>query len=46
MHGAFAVNVSISSTISNRTDANHSRLNIVAHFIQFMSSSKGLVEIT
>ena len=32
MHAAFAVNVSISSTISNSTDANHSRLKIVASF--------------
>ena len=32
MHVAFAVNVSINSTTSNSTDANHSKLKIVASF--------------
>ena len=32
MHAAFAVDVSINSTTSNSTDANHSRLKIVASF--------------
>ena len=32
MHAAFAVNVSINSTTLNSTDANHSRLKIVASF--------------